>query len=170
MAASGRRCPPSGGLIWAATGHRPDKLKGYDDGTLERYTALACRFFMWVQPAKVISGMALGWDTAVALAAIRCNIPLIAAIPFEGQELRWPLHMQARYRTIRNWSTDIAIVSPGGFSVRSMQARNEWMVDRCDWLAAMWDGSHGGTFNCIEYATRRNPSRPIINLWDKRPA
>lgn len=42
---------------------------------------------------------------------------------------------------------------------------NEWMVDRAGRIAALWDGSWGGTFNCLNYARRRGV--PIDNLWDR---
>jgi uncharacterized phage-like protein YoqJ len=35
-----------------------------------------------------------------------------------------------------------------------MQVRNEWMVDHCNDLLAVWDGSDGGTGNCVRYAQR----------------
>jgi uncharacterized phage-like protein YoqJ len=163
------------GLIWAATGHRPDRLGGYDDGTLERYVAHACRFLVEAMPAKVIVGMALGWDTAVALACVRRGVPFAAAVPFEGQELAWPSDAQARYRTLLRWASEVTIVSRiapehqdrtwwiGGV----MHARNRWMVDRCQAVVALWDGApKGGTANCIAYA--KSVGRPVVNLWDRR--
>jgi hypothetical protein len=36
-----------------------------------------------VEPTHVISDMALGWDLAIAIAMLKLNIPLIAAVPFE---------------------------------------------------------------------------------------
>ena len=37
------------------------------------------------------------------------------------------------------------------------------MVDNCTHVLAMWDGSEGGTANCVKYAQAVN--KPIINLW-----
>jgi uncharacterized phage-like protein YoqJ len=54
-------------------------------------------------------------------------------------------------------------VSPGGFTSYAMQIRNEWMVDHCDLLVALWDGSPGGTGNCIRYAKRAKCA--TVNLW-----
>lgn len=39
------------------------------------------------------------------------------------------------------------------------------MVDDCDSLLALWDGSSGGTKNCLDYA--RKKGKPYINLWDR---
>jgi uncharacterized phage-like protein YoqJ len=46
-----------------------------------------------------------------------------------------------------------------------MQIRNEWMVDNAHIVLALWDGSSGGTGNCIKYANRKSVNKPIINLW-----
>ncbi|WP_188052008.1 hypothetical protein [Azospirillum sp. Sh1] len=46
-----------------------------------------------------------------------------------------------------------------------MNTRNEWMVDHSDRLLALWDGSQGGTANCVRYA--RGLGRPIDNLWSE---
>ena len=35
-----------------------------------------------------------------------------------------------------------------------MQKRNEYMVDLADRVIAVWDGSKGGTANCVKYAEK----------------
>jgi hypothetical protein len=32
-------------------------------------------------------------------------------------------------------------------------------------VLALWDGSHGGTSNCIAYAKVR--AKPVTNVWNK---
>ena len=44
-----------------------------------------------------------------------------------------------------------------------MQKRNEWIVDNSLRLLALWDGSKGGTANCVTYA--RYGRREIKNVW-----
>ena len=125
--------------------------------------SLACRFVSEVQPRGVISGLALGWDTAWAIAAIRCGVSFTAAVPFKGQELRWPDAAQRRYRELLVAAEDVAVVSKGGYSSAAMHIRNRWMVDRCDAVVALWDGSGGGTGSCIVYAN--SIGRQVFNLW-----
>ena len=141
-------------MIVAFTGHRPDKLGGYK---LPNDTYIkVCRDIDWLlkelNPEKVISGMALGVDQWAANIAYKLGIPFIAAIPFEGQELAWPEASQKTYRILRKLASEEVIVSQGGYSADKMQVRNIWMVDNCDSLIAVWDGSKGGTGNCVEYA------------------
>lgn len=150
------------GLVVAGTGHRPDKLGGFSSQVEGRLEALASAALARFKPDVVISGMALGWDWALAEASLKAGIPLIAAIPFVGQERRWQQESQRRYAEILAKAV-VVIVSPGGYSHKAMQVRNEWMVDRCHRLLALWDGSSGGTANCINYAVTVN--RPYHNLW-----
>lgn len=139
-------------VVLAATGHRPDKLGGYSMGARVRLTRFATGVIPQYAPDEFISGMALGWDTACALAALALGIPLVAAVPFEGQESQWPQDAQFLYRWILSQAARVVIVSPGGYAAHKMQIRNQWMVDNSNLLLALWNGSPGGTANCITYA------------------
>jgi uncharacterized phage-like protein YoqJ len=150
-------------LVIAGTGHRPWKLGGYSAAIHGRLEDLAAAAIASYQPAVVISGCAMGWDCALAAASAKLGIPWIAAVPFEGQENRWPSPSQQAYTELLATAAAIVVVPPGGYSGRAMQVRNEWMVDRCKVLLALWDGSTGGTGNCIDYANKTN--RRIANLW-----
>jgi uncharacterized phage-like protein YoqJ len=147
----------------AGTGHRPSKLGGYDNATYTRLVALAQTAIKELKPELVISGGALGWDMALAAAANIERVPFLVAVPFKGQEAMWPKLTQERYQRMLERAQDVVIVCEGGYEARKMQVRNEWMVDHCDLLLALWNGSNGGTANCIEYAER--VGRPIKNLW-----
>jgi len=97
--------------------------------------------------------MALGIDTLFAKIAIRLNWPFIAAIPCIGQEKIWPNKSKDIYREIlANPLCTRYLVSETGYNNIVMQKRNKWMVDNCDLLIAIWDGTSGGTANCVKYA------------------
>lgn len=109
--------------------------------------------------------MALGWDQAVAHASIMEGIPFLAAVPFRGQERIWPLDAQRRYHSLleRAAEVDWGSEHPG---TKALLDRNKWMMQRCDTVLALWNGSfHGGTAHAIAFATRKR--LPIINLWSK---
>jgi uncharacterized phage-like protein YoqJ len=149
--------------ILAATGHRPNKLGGYGNDVFQHLKMLAQAVFVSERPNKVISGMALGWDQAWAEAAIEEDIPLIAAIPFDGQESVWPESSKVKYRQLLSKTENVVVICPGSYAAWKMQKRNEWMVDNCDRLVALWDGTSGGTANCVRYA--ESVKKPISNLW-----
>jgi uncharacterized phage-like protein YoqJ len=149
-------------MIVAGTGHRPNKLGGYDNFSKERVYNHARRSIP-KETTKLVSGMALGWDMALAHAALDKAIPLIAAIPFKGQEKMWPKESKEEYHWLLSHATSIAIVSEGSYAIWKMQALNQWMVDYADTILALWDGSDGGTANCVRYANK--VGRPVINTW-----
>lgn len=119
---------------------------------------------------EFISGMAIGADTLYAAAVLRAklmgrdDIRLIAAVPFEGQDSKWPPSSCKIYRGILNQADHVEYVCPPGYAAWKMQKRNEWMVDRAEHeVLGLWDGRNkGGTWNCIQYA--RRVGRLILRL------
>lgn len=110
--------------------------------------------------------MALGVDQDFAYVCVEKSIPFIAAIPFVGQESTWPIPSQEFYKELLSYAYCTYVVCQGAYSPHKMHLRNKWMVDNCDVLIAVWDGSNGGTRNCVEYAdevgrtmSRINPNR-----------
>lgn len=154
-------------MLVAATGHRPDKLGGYDNAEADnRLRVIAHHYLIKTSPVGVITGMALGWDQRVAEAALLAGIPFIAAVPFAGQESRWPACSKAVYRELMTQAHGVYIVSPGGYDAAKMHKRNEWMVNHADRIVALWNGgADGGTAACVRYAQARN--KPIDNLWNE---
>ena len=136
---------PEGLFIVGGTGHRAY----YDEVDL---TTILTE----IKPTSIISGMADGWDIALAKTSLNLNIPLVAAIPFKDHIKYWNI--------LNNPLTLSHIVCEGGYEVWKLHRRNEWMADRANLMLAFWDGNEkGGTFNCIEYCKRKNI--PWINLY-----
>ncbi len=158
------------GKIIAGTGHRPDKLNfEYTyNGPVSRYIQNELKQFLkeW-RPCKCITGMAQGFDTLLALTCLELQIPLDAAIPFPGQETRWPLKAQQLYqRILANPLVTKYVIHPGPYNPKLLLQRNEWMVDRCDGLVAAWDGTSGGTAHCLAYAQKMN--KPVYKTIDPK--
>lgn len=152
-------------MILCGTGHRPDKLGGYGEEATQKLIAFARHILAELCPDTVITGMALGWDTALAEAAHDLNIPFHAYIPFIGQEGRWPRESQARYAALLYHAEKSVYCSPEGYAVWKMQKRNEDMVRDSEIVLALWDGSRGGTSNCVGYANK--VGKKVMNVWDE---
>lgn len=158
-------------MIIAFTGHRPNKLGGFKVPN-PMYLAICkqiAKALDDLNPTKCITGMALGIDQWAANICHIKNIPFTAAIPFVGQESRWPKESQEIYKLLLDCAADQVIVSPGSYSAEKMQIRNQWMVDNSDHLICIWDGTQGGTGNCVAYAeqvkkpmTRIDPTKLIL--------
>ena len=151
-------------MIVSGTGHRPNKLGGYGMPATVKLVNLARDWLEENKPSQVISGMALGWDYALAAAAFDLDIPFIAAVPFEGQEKMWPDESKRNYHTLLADASKVEYVCEPGYAPWKMQKRNEWMVDNSDLVLAVWNGTPGGTANCVRYAQQKGIE--IVNLWD----
>ena len=149
--------------IVSITGHRPNKLFGYGKEAEIKLIDFAFCILENHQPKKIITGMALGWDQAVAEVCIELQIPFIAAVPFKKQDSVWTTENKSQYQHLLEKSEDIFIVSQGEYAAYKLQVRNQWMVDNSEALLALWDGSSGGTCNCVSYAQKK--SREIVNEW-----
>ena len=156
-------------MIVCATGHRPDKLGGYNQRAFNALADFAQRRLALLAPSGVIVGMAQGWDTAVAVACTWLCLPWTAAIPFEGQESRWDDRAQNDYHKLLLCADTVYTVSSRetveeiGVAA-ALHRRNEWMVDNSLGVLALWNGDRtGGTFNCIQYA--KEGRRDIKNQW-----
>ena len=154
----------------AFTGNRPNKLGNeYDmDGPISTYISEEIdKVLVRLRPKSAVDGLALGVDTIAAICCLYRKIPVTAAIPFKGQELAWPEPSQVIYNKILSHKlvTKRYICEPG-YAAWKMQRRNEWMVDNCNMLIAVWDGTSGGTENCIKYAKKKG--RDIIYIDPKK--
>lgn len=153
----------------AITGHRPNKLNG--DYNLTGPLVIAFirpelqKIIDTVKPTLLISGMALGIDTLWAQMAIDNKIPFLAALPCWEQDSQWPNISRSRYHSIlKNPLCTTHFVHEGYYNNFCMQKRNEYMVNACDFLIAVWDGTPGGTANCLRYAEQTGRFDELDNL------
>lgn len=150
----------------AVTGHRLNRL-GYQDWVEGRLKDLARVALQKYQPAQVLTGMALGWDMAVAAAAAELKVPFVAVVPFEGQDSFWPDETRLHYTRLLSKATRVEVVVPGRLTPEqkktAFKVRNVYLVEHCDVLLALWDGTRSGTGHCVEVAGALQ--RKTVNLW-----
>lgn len=155
------------------TGHRPPGIGGYQTpNPTEQWVRSTLRSILEGlknrhPDLEGVTGMALGVDTIFAEVCIDLEIPFIAAVPFAGQERRWPEESQVRYNTLLKAAKQVVIVDEiksyhsdrfGG----KMHLRNKWMVDHSKLTIAVWDGSDGGTAGAVNMARKRNDRKILI--------
>lgn len=164
----------------AVTGHRPDKLFGYDllnpnytpireaieEALRERLIYLTV--LGKPNPLECITGMALGIDQLFGLVALQLKdeglpVRLFAALPCRNQNSVWK---DDTYWQLLMKEADEVFYTAERYSPRCMQQRNEFMVNRADEILAVWNGTPGGTANCVNYA--RKVGKPVQNLLDNR--
>lgn len=156
----------------AFTGHRPEKLHGYDP------TAQGNRAMLWrlrhtieamiIDGARVfISGMALGidmWAARIVLALKNKypDVQLHAYIPCANHTKMWRQSSKDEWQSIIDQADSVVYVSKEEYTPHCMNNRNRAMIRDADVMIAVWDGTNGGTGNCVRDARKVN--RPIIQL------
>lgn len=153
-------------MIVAGTGHRPPTLGLSYSWEDKKFLASFALDELRAIPniSKVITGMAQGWDQALAMASIELGIPFIAAVPFEGQQAKWPVYAIDEYEDILARAEKVMVVTPGGYANWKFGRRDRYMVDNCDIVLAIWSGIKSGTGITVEYA--KSKKVPIVNAWN----
>lgn len=146
------------------TGHRPEKLPwGLNESAEDcrRVKILIADLLQELYRSgyrHFICGLAAGADmyfgeAVVALRDEHPDVTLEAAVPYEGQDRRWPASLRERYFRL-SLECDTVTVLRKEYAPGCMMARNRYMVDRSSQLLALYDGRPGGTYNTIVYAAQ----------------
>jgi uncharacterized phage-like protein YoqJ len=153
-------------LYLAVTGHRPDKLGGYKtpNPTFDLVLKGLYEAFLHFKPAYVLTGMALGTDQWAAELCVTLGIPFVAALPFQNMDAKWPPHSKSKFHWLLERASAKYIICDGEYEPWKMQARNKWMIDNCHQVVAVFNGSKGGTANCIGYAIERGKAIHYVPL------
>jgi uncharacterized phage-like protein YoqJ len=120
-----------------------------------------------------VSGVALGVDQDFCGVCARLSpeLPYVAVVPFPGQEERWPKPSQTVYRAVLDHAVGVVHVSKtqprdDDEAKRMMGERNDWICCVVDELVAVFDGSFGGTANCVRGYRRLGRQPHIIDPRD----
>ncbi len=120
----------------------------------------------------LLSGMALGVDQIAISCWIELGHHFVAVVPFPGQESRWPKPSQRLYKELlTDYASGIVMVSEvpprdDREAKRMMLQRDDWVCAASDELAAVFDGSPGGTGHTV--ATWRRREGRALHLIDPR--
>ena len=145
------------------TGHRPNKMYGYNINN-KKWIELKEKFKKLLienNCDEAVTGMALGVDTVFALAVLELkeegySIKLHCTIPCRNHSCKWIKESVDLYNYILSKADIVKLVSDEEYKPWLMQRRNEYIVNIVDKLIAVWDGSNGGTCNCVKYAEKQN--------------
>lgn len=159
----------------ALTGHRPDRLAGYDmshpfyrvlhQELSSRVQALLGQH----QQLELRSGLALGADTIWAQVGLQLReqhpgrIQVAGYLPFPGQAGRWPKSSRDTWAQIRH-NLDREHICAESYSPSVMHRRNAVLIQGADLLLALWDGKPtGGTASTVRLARAQNTLVQVID-------
>lgn len=161
------------GKIACFTGHRPQSIPFLRDEEREKSIALkkqiraeVIRLIETENVTHFISGMALGTDQICAEIVLELkeqypHITLECAFPCKTQAVRWNEKSRERYFTII-YQADKKTMVQREYTYDCMMKRNMYMVDKSDFVIAVWNGSKSGTGNIVAYA--KSKDKKIIQI------
>lgn len=155
------------------TGHRPKLLPwGYDENkeSCLNFKAEVKKVFKEVIECGLstfLTGMAEGFDMIGAeilfeLRKTYKHIKVIAVVPCLGQESRWSMKQQKRYKKILSECDDKIILSDK-YTPTCMNIRNKYMVESSSVCIACYNGKPSGTGNTVRFAKQNGNKVIIIN-------
>lgn len=153
------------------TGHRPSGFENLDDAKLYRIKStlkqmVKASYSMGTR--KFYSGGALGVDYWAACEVIEFrkthpDVSLFIAIPFPSYQDQWNAIDKINYKNVFSRAQKIIEVDMDPYAAWKLQNRNEYMVDRSDYVLAICENSTGGTANCIKYALKKKRYTWVYN-------
>ena len=149
------------------TGHRPEKIVESEEEVkvmLEKEIKEAAEEGFNV----FISGMSRGVDiwaaeTVLKMKEKNTDIKLVAACPFPEFDSRWVNADRIRLKNALD-KADFVICISKAYSKDVYQKRNEWMVDHCTRVIAVYSGENSGTKNTVKYALKNNIKVKYIHV------
>ena len=159
------------------TGHRSDKFEfSLTEPTMEYskfYARLSCAVADALEKGVTTfyCGLAHGFDIIAGeyisvVKLKRDDVKLIGVVPYSGQEKGWSQDWQARYRALLNECDEVVTLNDA-YAKWVFDQRNHYMVDRCRYVIAYYDGSKGGTDNTVKYAVKH--CRDVFNIYTTHP-
>jgi len=164
-------------LTCCFTGHRPKSLLCKEDEnhpTCVKIKAQLKKMIIGLIEKKnvfyYISGAALGVDMwameiVIELKKRYPSIKLEVAVPCEVQCARWSQQSKERYNNLLGCSDKVTIVQKE-YTHDCMMNRNKYMVDKSDFVLAVWNRKPSGTSNTIKYAKQRGKTVYCIDAVD----
>lgn len=154
------------------TGYRPQKLPFFSEDD-PMCVDLKLRLRQQIEKlidsgaGEFFTGMALGVDMWCAeevleLKKLHPEIRLTAVIPCRGQESKWSVGEQQRYREILRQCDKVLCLSES-YTKDCMLKRNRALVELCDLLIAVYDGKPGGTKHTVDHAAKLGRRTIIIS-------
>lgn len=105
---------------------------------------------------RFLCGMAMGFDVlagevVLELRRAHPELQLVAVVPFEGQEGRFPLSWRLRYRALLAGADDVVVLG-GDFSRSAYLLRNRYLARHASAMIAYCRHGRSGTAQAVRLA------------------
>jgi uncharacterized phage-like protein YoqJ len=158
--------PKLGGLFVIITGiaHSPQRLLERSLLPSNELVYLASKALKVYDATRLITSLELGWEQALAKAAVELKIPFVVAFPFPGRDSTWDREIRILYYELLSRADEVYQVNDT-FSETSLYECRCWQTDQADLVLALWDYEFDNdtVFDAIHYALDKDVK--VTNLW-----
>jgi uncharacterized phage-like protein YoqJ len=127
-------------------------------------TKLALSVMERYQLRQVLTTLTLGWDTALAEAALELHVPFTATLPFANFYAHWDTVHKQRFLRLRNKADEVVMVSQGKYAPWKLSKANQYKIEQSDLLLVLWDGLEPHTKRDLRLAERQG--KEMVHLWE----
>lgn len=151
-------------MIITGIAHTPARLHERTYLPSNELVYLASKALREYNATHLVTSLSLGWDQALAKAALELKIPYSVAIPYPGRDRVLKRDAQVIYYDLLSHAAEVNQVSEE-FCDTAMIEAHIWRVEHAEYLLALWDYEFtGDCFRVIEYALKTD--KPVANLWE----
>lgn len=151
-------------MIMTGIAHTPTRLHERTYLPSNELVYLASKALREYNATSLITSLSLGWDQALAKAALELKIPFSVAIPYPGRDQVLKRDAQVLYYDLLAHATDVTQISDA-YCDSAMLDAHLWRVEAADFVLALWDYEFtGDCFRVIDYALKCQ--KPVANLWE----
>jgi uncharacterized phage-like protein YoqJ len=141
----------------------PDKAEWYQH--MDKQLTDMLRKWLERYPVKeVISSLALGFETALAEAALKCHLPYHAVLPFDHLPEKWSPEHKTRFQNLLAKATTTYTISPGPYKPWKQATALLYRVSKSDIVLTLWDGQEKHIKAAL--AVVKKEGKEAINVWD----
>lgn len=144
--------------------HSPKRLQERSLLPSNELVYLASKALKVYGASHLITSLDLGWEQALAKAAVELNIPFVVSLPYPGRDSYWERENRILYYELLSRAAEVYQIHDT-YQASSMQECRFWQTDQSDLILALWDYEFekDDVFDAIRYALDKNVK--VNNLW-----
>ena len=111
----------------------------------------------------LITSLEMGWELALAKAALELDVAFTAALPYPGRDTDWGKPVRRYYYDLLSQAVDVYQIGEMETPTALLES-HFWRVDHAEVVLTLWDYEFSGnTYETMCYALEQN--KTVANLW-----
>jgi uncharacterized phage-like protein YoqJ len=150
-------------MIVTGFAHSPERLQERSLLPSNELVYLASKALKTYQATRLITSLELGWEQALAKAAVELKIPFVVSFPFPGRDKDWSQENRVLYYELLSRAAELYQVNDE-YSETALRECRAWQTEQADLILTLWDYEfEGDVYHAIHSALQQEVE--VNNLW-----